>query len=176
MHLSLEGLENEEINMNDNKYIISEAGKNDIPELTRIRIEYLLEAFDSISHEELYRLQNELPLYFERNIGKSCIAFIVKDSGRIVSSAILVIYERPISPALSTGLIGEIVSVYTNPLYRRQGLCSELIKQLIEYGRIKRIDRINLSATPMGATVYEKQGFKCYHTPYIDMRYEYAKE
>lgn len=162
--------------MNNNKYTISEAGMDDIPELTRIRIEYLLEAFDSISNEEIYRLQSELPLYFERTLGKSCIAFIAKDSGRIVSSAILVIYERPISPVLLTGLIGEVVSVYTIPLYRKQGLCSELIKKLVEYGRINRIDRINLSATPMGATVYEKQGFNQFHTPYIDMRYEYAKE
>ena len=110
--------------MNNNKYTISEAGMDDIPELTRIRIEYLLEAFDSISNEEIYRLQSELPLYFERTLGKSCIAFIAKDSGRIVSSAILVIYERPISPVLLTGLIGEVVSVYTIPLYRKQGLCS----------------------------------------------------
>jgi len=162
--------------MNNNKYTISEAGMDDIPELTRIRIEYLSEAFDNISNEEIYRLQNELPLYFERTLDKSCIAFIAKDNSLIVSSAILVIYERPISPALSTGLIGEIVSVYTNPMYRKQGLCSELIKQIIEYGRINRIDRINLSATPMGATIYEKQGFNSYHTPYIDMRYEYTKK
>jgi len=161
--------------MNNNRYTISEARMDDIPELTRIRIEYLIEAFDSISNEEIYRLQNELPLYFERTLGKSCIAFIAKDSDRVISSAILVIYERPISPVLSTGLIGEIVSVYTTPFYRKQGLCSELIKQLIEYGRINSIDRINLSATPMGATVYEKQGFNQYHTPYIDMRYEYSK-
>lgn len=161
--------------MTDNKYIISEAEIDDIPELTRIRIEYLSEAFDRISDKELYRLQNELPLYFERTLGKSCIAFIAKDEGRIVSSAILVIYERPISPVLLTGLIGEIVSVYTTPFYRKQGLCSELIKRSIEYGRLNRIDRIELSATPMGASVYQKQGFEQYHTPYVDMRYEYTK-
>ena len=153
--------------------LITEADRCDIPELVKLRVEYLKEAFGSISVEELARLSDELTEYFGRTLGKSCAAFVAKDGESVVSSAVLVIYERPVSPSLKTGLIGETVSVYTKPEYRRRGLCSKVIKAMVDYGKTHGLDRIELDATEMGAPVYEKQGFSVYDSPYVSMRYDY---
>ena len=98
------------------------ANKNDILELTRLRIEYMKEAFNGISNEEDLRLCNELPIYFEKNLGVKCIAFIAEDKGHMVSCALLVLIEKPYSPVLKTGIVGEVMGVYTEPNYRNKSM------------------------------------------------------
>lgn len=151
--------------------IITEATKDDIPELTRIRIEYMIEAFDGISMEEKQRLNESLPQYFNKALEKECIAFIAKKDDTIVSAALLILSERPTSPSLRNGLVGEVMSVYTRPEYRNKGICTKLMTNMIKYGKTRGIDRIDLSATTSGCKVYKKVGFTVKKNDYIDMRF-----
>ncbi len=139
--------------------IVTEATKADIPELTRIRIEYMIEAFNGISDEETQRLNEKLPKYFEKALDRDCIAFIAKKDCTIVAAALLILSERPTSPSLKNGLVGEVMSVYTMPEYRHKGLCTQLMFNMIEYGKKRGIDRIDLNATENGYYVYQKVGF-----------------
>ena len=143
--------------------LITEADRCDIPELVKLRVEYLKEAFGSISVEELARLSDELTEYFGRTLGKSCAAFVAKDGESVVSSAVLVIYERPVSPSLKTGLIGETVSVYTKPEYRRRGLCSKVIKAMVDYIMAKLTD---LTASNLMPQKWERRCTKNRGFPY----------
>ena len=47
------------------------ANLNDIPELVRLRILYMIDDFGSITDEERAGMEKQLPEYFERELGKN---------------------------------------------------------------------------------------------------------
>ena len=96
-----------------------------------------------------------------------------KDEDRIVSVAYLHIIEMPANSVLLNGLYGEVLSVYTESDYRGKGICTKLMKNLVEYGKNVGLGRIDLSATDEGYSIYAKVGFKDKEHRYRDMRYKF---
>lgn len=150
-----------------------EATKDDISELIRMRIAYMADDFGSVSDEEREGMETQLPDYFARKLGTELVAFVAKDEDRIVSVAYLHIIEMPANSILLNGLYGEVLSVYTEPEYRGQGMCTRLMKSLVEYGKKIGLGRIDLSATDEGYPIYAKIGFKDKDHRYRDMRYKF---
>ena len=103
-------------------------------------------------------------------LGKELIAFVARAEGRLVAAAYLLIVEKPSNPFLPNGFEGEVLSVYTEEEYRGNGICSQLIKNLIGYGKEKELCRINLMATEEGYPIYKKLGFEDKVQNYKDMR------
>lgn len=153
--------------------ILTEATKEDIDELVRMRIEYMKDDFGSVSAEEKAAMEKQLPDYFSRKLGTELVAFVAKDGDRIVSVAYLHIIEMPANSMLLNGLFGDVLSVYTEPEYRGQGLCTKLMRNLIEYGRNKGLGRIDLKATEQGYPIYAKVGFEDTETRYRQMRLKF---
>ena len=153
--------------------VFSEATKDDIPELIRLRIAYMADDFGGVSDHERECMEKQLPDYFGRKLGDELIAFVAKDGERMVSVAYLHIIEMPANSILLNGLYGEVLSVYTEPEYRGQGLCTKLIQNLIDYGRERGLGRVDLSATKEGYPIYSKLGFQDKEHRYTDMRYRY---
>ncbi len=150
--------------------IFNEATKEDINELVRMRIAYMKDDFGSVSEHERQCMETQLPDYFERKLGTELVAFVAKDGDRIVSVAYLHIIEMPANSILLNGLYGEVLSVFTEPEYRRRGLCSTLMRNLVEYGKKRGLGRIDLSATDEGYPIYAKVGFRDKEHRYRDMR------
>lgn len=153
--------------------IFDEASKDDIKELVRLRIAYMIDDFGEVSDHERECMEKQLPDYFNRKLGNELIAFIAKVDNRIVSVAYLHIIEMPANSILLNGLYGEVLNVYTEPEYRGKGLCTQLIKNLIEYGKKRGLGRVDLSATKEGYPIYKKVGFFDKEHRYTDMRYKY---
>lgn len=153
--------------------LFSKATKDDIPELIRLRIAYMMDDFGGMSDHERECMERQLPDYFNRKLGDELIAFVAKDGERMVSVAYLHIIEMPANSILLNGLYGEVLSVYTEPEYRGQGLCTKLIQNLIDYGRERGLGRVDLSATKEGYPIYAKLGFQDKEHRYTDMRYRY---
>lgn len=147
------------------------ASKEDIDELIRLRIAYMKDDFGSVSEEEKHGMEKQLPDYFARKLGTELIAFVAKDEGRIVSTAYLHIIEMPANSILLNGFYGDVLSVYTEPAYRGKGICTALMRKLVEYGTAEGLGRIDLKATDAGYSVYEKVGFKETEQRYRNMRY-----
>ncbi len=148
------------------------AGLNDIPELVRLRIMYMIDDFGSITDEEKEGMEKQLPDYFERELGKKLIAFVARAEGRLVAAAYLLIIEKPANPYFLNGLDSEVLSVFTEEDYRGRGICSNLMKKMVDYARQHSISRIDLKATEEGYPIYKKLGFKDKIHKYKDMRLE----
>lgn len=153
--------------------VLEEAKKEDISELIRLRIAYMVDDFGQVSDYESKCIEKQLLYYFERKLGTELIAFVAKDGKKIVSVAYLHIIEMPANSVLLNGLYGEVLSVYTEPDYRGRGLCSQLIQKLIQYGKKIGLGKINLSATNQGYPIYKKAGFVEKEHRYTDMIYRY---
>ena len=146
------------------------ANQNDIPELVRLRILYIIDDFGSITDEERAGMEKQLPGYFERELGKKLIAFVARAEGRLVAAAYLLIIEKPANPFFLNGLDSEVLSVYTEEGYRGKGICTNLMRNMIDYAAEHKISRIDLMATDEGYPIYKKLGFEDKVQKYKDMR------
>ena len=72
---------------------------------------------------------------------------------------------QPILPRpVDTSIIGEgrqatIVNVFTEPQWRRHGIASLLVKEIVNWSKDQRIDRLLLHASDEGRSLYQKLGF-----------------
>jgi len=154
---------------NMSEIIFDKANKDDIDELVRLRIAYMIDDFGSISEYERSCMQNQLPDYFERKLTDELVAFVARDKGKLVAAVYLLIIEKPANPFLPNGYEGEVLSVFTEKEYRGQGICTHLMKDMIEYGKSINLSRINLMATSEGYPIYKKLGFEDKVQKYKDM-------
>ena len=150
--------------------IFDTANKDDIPELIRLRFAYIIDDFGSINESEHQAMEEQLPDYFERRLGKELIAFVTRAEGRLVAAAYLLIIEKPANPSMPNGLVGEVFSVFTEREYRCKGISTRLMNDMIAYAREKRLCHIDLKATDDGYPLYRKLGFEDKGQKYKDMR------
>ena len=151
--------------------IFTQAQMSDIPELVRLRIAYMRSDYGSLSDLEEREMCRTLPDYFERKLGQELLAFIAKAGNTIVSTAFLLIVEKPANPHFLNGNVGEVLNVYTEESYRHCGISTRLMKDLIKVAGEKGLNRIDLCATKDGYPLYKKLGFAEKEQSYTDMRY-----
>ena len=129
----------------------------DIPALIDMRTAYILEDFGKLSPEDEAVMRKTLPDYFSEHLNRDCIAF-------------LMILQKPCHPKMIHGKMGEVLSVYTLPAYRRQGIAQHNMQRLVDYARASGLDYVNLSATKAGYPVYQKVGFFERQSHYTEMQ------
>lgn len=116
----------------------------DIPALIDMRTAYILEDFGKLSPEDEAVMRKTLPDYFSEHLNRDCIAFLAKDGETVVSVALLMILQKPCHPKMIHGKMGEVLSVYTLPAYRRQGIAQHNMQRLVDYARASGLDYVNL--------------------------------
>ena len=150
--------------------VFATAGKDDIEELIRLRLAYIAEDFGSVNENERRAIEEQLPDYFERRLGKELIAFVARAEGRLVAAAYLLIIEKPANPSMLNGLVGEVFSVFTEREYRGRGISTRLMSDMINYARENNLCHIDLKATDEGYSLYKKLGFMDMNLKYKEMR------
>lgn len=156
--------------------IFDTANINDIPELIRLRIAYIIDDYGSINEFERQAVEEQLPDYFKRKLGNELIAFVARAEGQLVAAAYLLIIEKPANPTMPNGLVGEVFSVFTERGYRGKGISTRLMNDMITYAREKRLCHIDLKATDDGYRLYKKLGFEEKSQKYRDMRLTFELE
>ena len=146
------------------------ANNKDISELTRLRIAYIMDDYGTISEADKHAMKVQLPGYFERKLGKELIAFVARANGRLVATAYLMLIEKPSNPSMQNGLVGEVLSVFTEKEYRGQGISTRLMNDVVNYARENRLCYVDLKATEEGYPLYKKFGFEERNQKYKDMR------
>ncbi len=132
---------------------------DDTEQLINLRLSYLYEHFKTISDIDADTIRKNLYTYFNKHLSTDLIAFIAKENNEIISTAFLVIIEKPANPNFINGRTGEILNVYTRKNYRKLGIATNLIKNIILYTKENNIDLLELKATNDGYNLYKKLGF-----------------
>ena len=65
---------------------------------------------------------------------------------------------------------GTILNVYTKPQFRKQGISTKVLSKLIDKAKRYNISKLELSATDMGKSLYEKIGFREKKSKYTSMQ------
>ena len=120
--------------------------------------------------ETLSDVESVRVVHFERKLGKELIAFVARADGQLVATAYLLLIEKPANPSMRNGLVGEVLSVFTEKEYRGQGISTRLMNNLVKYAKENRLCYIDLKATEEGYSLYKKVGFEERNEKYKDMR------
>ena len=92
-------------------------------------------------------------------------------SGRPAASGVLWIAPaHPRPGALSRLTAPYIMSMYTEPEFRRRGLASRIVRRMVRWARGRGYARIYLNASTMGRPVYARLGFVVGNEMRLDLR------
>jgi GNAT superfamily N-acetyltransferase len=138
---------------------IRKAAIEDINILIKLRIDYLLADRGYLTKDEETAIGLQLTSYYKKHINRDFIALLAEVDNNVVSTAFLVISEKPANPAFITGKTGTLLNVFTYPKYRKMGLATKLICQIIDEAKQLCVSSIDLLATQDGKPLYEKLGF-----------------
>lgn len=136
------------------------ATEKDIDLCIDLRITFLSEYWGEQSKEVLDPFRNYFKKYLEHAIPENkYICFIAKSENTIAGVGGMAIREQPGSFRNPSGRVGYILSMYTVPELRKQGICTKLIELLTSTGKETNITAFELHATEEGEPVYQKCGF-----------------
>jgi len=139
---------------------IRHATIDDIDLLIKLRVDYLLEENKLQELKDIEVIKGKLREYFEKWIPlKGFIAYIAEENGNVYSTAFLSIVERPPRTANTSYYIGTVYNVFTYPQYRRKGIATKVMGDLLADAESLSVASVDLLATEDGTPLYEKLGF-----------------
>ncbi len=148
---------------------IRKATIEDIDLLIKLRIDYLNEDRWTLSEDEMTAITDQLQSYFPKHINDDFFAVFAEVDGKVVSTAYLVITEKPANPSFITGRTGTLLYVFTYKGFRRKGFASRVLQYIIEEARSLNLSFIELSATKAGLPLYKQLGFTEKNSEYTSM-------
>lgn len=144
---------------------------DDIKELTALRIAYLQEDGGDMDREVLRTIAADLPNYFAGHLNDDIMAYVARTEEEVVSCALLLVAEKPMSPAFITGKTGTVLNVYTRPEYRHKGCANRLMNMLLTDASNMNLSFVELKATEDGYGLYKSLGFEDERSRYHSMRW-----
>lgn len=151
--------------------IFEKANQNDINDLVKLRIAYLLEDYGEIASDKLSLISYNLPAYFHSHLNKDLFVFVCRDESILLGCCFLYISEKPSNPTFINGKTGTVMNVYTKPQYRKQGIAGKLIQLLLSQAEKLNLDFVELQATDAGYNLYKSIGFNDVISKYHNMKY-----
>jgi len=139
---------------------VRRAGVNDIEEIVRLRVAFLREVQPDVSVSDDVIYQQTRQYITDKLPTDEYPVWLAEEGNKIVGISSLVFYHRPPTLLNGSSLYAHILNVYTLPEYRRQGIATALLKEIIEYVKSTPANRISLNASEEGRPVYERLGFQ----------------
>ena len=151
--------------------VFEKADQNDINDLVKLRIAYLLEDYGEIASDKLSLISDNLPDYFHTHLNKDLFVFVCRDEHDLLGCCFLYVSEKPSNPSFINGKTGTVLNVYTKPQFRKQGIAGKLIKLLLSESERLNLDFVELQATDSGYNLYKSMGFDDVISKYHNMKY-----
>jgi GNAT superfamily N-acetyltransferase len=85
---------------------------------------------------------------------------VTTGSGKVAASGCVWLREVQPSPGRPTGMVPYVLSMYTGPEFRRNGLASMILKEAMAWAKKKGYGKMTLHASSVGRKVYAKLGWK----------------
>ncbi|MDR1611455.1 MAG: GNAT family N-acetyltransferase [Planctomycetota bacterium] len=140
---------------------IRKAGLDDIETLTELRLAYLRERAPGLSATAAKSIAERCRDFFRRRLpANGLVAMLGEADGQAVSTAFMVLSERPANPDCPDGRVGVIMNVYTHPAHRRRGHSTAVVSRIVDEARAMGISALDLLAAGAAALLYEKVGFE----------------
>ncbi len=144
----------------------SHATKSDIQTMISLRTEFMVEFLGPQTYEAVQQLEQQLENYLSHAIeNKSYICWIATSENKTVGIGGMAMREQPGNFKNPSGKSGYIMNMYTVPAYRKKGICTTLLRRLMETGKEMGIILFELHATKEGEPVYQKSGFQIHGEP-----------
>lgn len=142
-------------------YSLRKANLNDIDKLIEFRVEFLEEIQDPLPDMEFEIFLKSLKEFFlDKMKSNDYIAWLAESDNEIIATSGLSFLQKPPHFINITGKFAYIMNMYTKPEWRRKGIGSALLEELIEEIKKKGIQSVVLHTTPYGRPLYEKYGFR----------------
>jgi len=143
-----------------NDIIIKRATTADIDSLAELRFRLLVEVGDITDMRIEDEIKQKFRDYFLKNIpDNTFIAYVAEYKKQIIASSGLIIQQYPPTAKNITQAEGYIMNIYTLPEWRKKGIASLVLKQLIRYTESTNIKKLWLRASDDGKKLYKKMGF-----------------
>ena len=149
--------------------IYTKSTVEDIEQLTELRIAYLAEDYGGLKEKDVEMIRRDLPDYFMRNLNKSIFGYVARNDREIIACALLLVIEKPMSPAFITGRTGNVLNVYTKSEYRHNGHARKVMNMLVEDASDMGLSVVELKATEAGYQLYRSLGFRDTTSKYHQM-------
>ena len=132
----------------------------DLDELVRTRIIVLRAANKLADDVDMTKVEQESLAYYKRALESGeHIAYLVYDKETFIGAGGISFYQVMPTYHNPSGKKAYVMNMYTNPMYRRQGIAFHTLDLLVRDARARGITQIALEATDMGRPLYEKYGF-----------------
>ena len=134
------------------------ATSNDLELLVEMRLEFInVQAADD-KYEDLRK--NCYKHLFEKAFKeKACNVVFAEDDGKCIGTGIVYFYDLIPSLFSPNGKKAYVTNMYVASDYRRRGIGSEILEQLIECAKKRGVKGMFLNPSEMGRPLYEKRGF-----------------
>ena len=135
------------------------ASKRDIKELSNLRIQQQKEDWKD-EYENNFNFLKRTKKYLKKHLNKDLFIFIEEKNKVIVSTCGIQIIDY-LPQCNDNGKQGYICNVYTSSKYRKQGIQTNLIKEVINFAKENGLCEISLSTDSKTAiSIYKKLGFE----------------
>jgi GNAT superfamily N-acetyltransferase len=152
------------------KVIIRKVETGDIAGMTEYRLAYLAELQGEREEEYKNKLRLELNNFFKSTMEKgNFFALQAEYEGEILAFGAMVIKQIPGDFNQSSYLEGDILNMYTVPLWRRKGISSLVLSRLLKEARQIGISKVALHTSKDGEQLYRKFGFSDPSYPYLEL-------
>lgn len=147
--------------MQKGKFQISRSTTEDLGTLQRHRLKMFYEMKPD-KNEYLPEFEAVTEQWIARKVkDQNYVALIARtEDGQVAGSGCLLVKEDQPRPGNLNLNAPYILSMYTEPEYRHMGVASLIIEKLISWAKQNGYDRIDLHASPLGRSLYEKFGFR----------------
>ncbi|KLU63677.1 acetyltransferase (GNAT) family protein [Desulfosporosinus acididurans] len=127
-----------------------------------MRLDFLFDHIGNLAEVQESAIRLQLASYFTKHINNDFLAVLAETKDSVISTAFLVVDERPANPIFTPGKTGTLLNVFTYPKCRRMGFAKKVIESIIEEAKQLGVSSIDLLTTQDGKPLYEKLGFTTY--------------
>lgn len=139
---------------------IRRASLDDVPSLVRFRRALFKEMGRLKGEQEEETFEKACEHFFIQFIPQNkFLSWIAEDNGEVVAVSGLVFFQKPPSPGNNSGIEAYIMNMYTLTKWRKKGIASKLLDEIIGFLNQKKISSISLHTTEVGRSVYKNIGF-----------------